>query len=82
MRNLLLGSIAASFLLAVPAASGEAAPFGNAVWRMDSGVPLQTVQFVWGGRTYCWYDSGWHGPGWYWCGYSLRRGFGWGGVYG
>lgn len=81
MRNLLLGLTAALFLLAVPA-GGEAAPLDNGVWRADGAAPLQTVQFVWGGRNYCWYDSGWRGPGWYWCGYGVRRGLGWGGVYG
>jgi hypothetical protein len=35
--------------------------------------------FYYGGRSYCWYDNGWRGPGWYWCGYALRVGYGWGG---
>src|SRR5579872_4282237 len=35
--------------------------------------------FVWGGHNYCWYPGGWHGPGWYWCGYDEREGYGWGG---
>ncbi|HEY2530126.1 MAG TPA: hypothetical protein VGJ20_19700 [Xanthobacteraceae bacterium] len=44
---------------------------------------LQTVQvFVFGGRRFCWYWDGWRGPGWYWCGYAWRRGFGWGGPSG
>ena len=43
---------------------------------------LQTVQYVWGGRNYCWYGGGWRGPGYYWCGYAWRRGFGWGGGVG
>jgi len=33
---------------------------------------------VWGGHRYCW-ERGWHGPGWYWCGYGARQGYGWGG---
>jgi hypothetical protein len=37
--------------------------------------------YLWGGHNYCWYN-GWRGPGWYWCGYGARRGFGWGGGYG
>lgn len=42
--------------------------------------PIEKVQFyIYGGRHYCFYPDGWHGPGWYWCGYQLRRGFGWGG---
>jgi hypothetical protein len=35
--------------------------------------------FVWQGRRYCWYDDGWRGPGFYWCGYARRHGLGWGG---
>jgi hypothetical protein len=81
MRNLLYGLTAAWFLLAVPA-GGEAAPLDNGIWRADGVAPIETVQFIWGGRNYCWYDSGWRGPGWYWCGYDGRRGLGWGGVYG
>lgn len=43
---------------------------------------LQNVQFFFGGRRYCWYFDGWHGPGWYWCGYAFRTGLGWGGPRG
>jgi hypothetical protein len=43
---------------------------------------IETVQFYWQGRRYCWYDDGWRGQGWYWCGYHWRRGFGWGGPVG
>jgi hypothetical protein len=42
----------------------------------------ETVQFVWRGRRYCWYNTGWRGPGWYRCGFRLRRGLGWGGPAG
>ncbi len=42
----------------------------------------QAQLFLWGGRNYCWYDFGWHGPGYYWCGYARRRGYGWGGPVG
>ena len=35
--------------------------------------------YMFGGHRYCWYDAGWHGGGWYWCGYAERRGLGWGG---
>lgn len=34
------------------------------------------------GHRYCFYFDGWHGPGWYRCGFAFRRGLGWGGVYG
>src|SRR5262249_34901541 len=43
---------------------------------------VDKVQFVWGGKRYCWYNSGWRGPGWYQCGFRWRRGFGWGGPSG
>src|SRR3954468_5622329 len=46
---------------------------------MDSLRIAEDVQYFYGGRNYCWYDYGWNGPGWYWCGYAYRRGFGWGG---
>jgi hypothetical protein len=48
----------------------------------DELAVIETVQFNWQGRRYCWYDDGWQGPGWYWCGYHWRRGFGWGGPVG
>ena len=35
--------------------------------------------YMYGGHRYCWYDEGWRGSGWYWCGYANRRGYGWGG---
>lgn len=40
---------------------------------------VEQVQFVFGGHRHCWYPDGWHGPGWYWCGYRLRHGHGWAG---
>ncbi len=43
---------------------------------------VQIVFYPWGGHRYCWYDSAWNGPGWYWCGSPWRRGYGWGGGYG
>jgi hypothetical protein len=43
---------------------------------------VDKVQYVYAGHRHCWYADGWHGPGWYWCGYRLRRGFGWGGEEG
>src|SRR5215469_2077251 len=43
---------------------------------------VETVQFSWKGQRYCWYNSGWRGPGWYRCGFRWRRGHGWGGPSG
>ena len=31
-------------------------------------------------RHFCWYESGWHGRGSYWCGYAWRVGRGWSGA--
>jgi hypothetical protein len=41
----------------------------------------QTALYVVRGRRYCFYFDGWHGPGWYRCGFAWRQGLGWGGVY-
>src|SRR5215468_4443935 len=48
----------------------------------DELAAVETVQFFWQGRRYCWYDVGWRGPGWYQCGFRWRRGLGWGGPVG
>jgi hypothetical protein len=48
----------------------------------ENGALAEQVQFRFGGYDYCWADDGWRGPGWYWCGYAYRRGFGWGGPIG
>lgn len=45
-------------------------------------LPVETVQHYHGKHRYCFYWTGWHGPGWYRCGYHLRRGYGWGGPVG
>jgi hypothetical protein len=48
----------------------------------ENGAITEQAQFRWGGNGYCWYADGWRGPGWYWCGYAYRPGFGWGGQFG
>jgi hypothetical protein len=83
MRNLLLG-LAASALLLAPA-TAQPVPqtqVNDGVYRTGDQPMLDAVQFFYAGRSYCWYDNGWDGPGFYWCGYAWRRGFGWGGGYG
>ena len=42
-------------------------------------LPFPVDLFLFGGHDYCWYDDGWRGGGWYWCGYGHREGYGWGG---
>jgi hypothetical protein len=58
----------------------NALPVGNVPSAISS--PIVEAQFIFGGRNYCWYDAGWRGPGYYWCGYAMRRGLGWGGAAG
>src|ERR1700736_2818926 len=48
----------------------------------EYGSITEQAQFRWGGYDYCWVNDGWRGPGWYWCGYGYRPGFGWGGPIG
>ena len=48
----------------------------------DQLQPLENADFIYNGRQYCWYEDGWRGPGWYWCGYAHWEGAGWGGAYG
>lgn len=88
MRRIALVLTAASALTAsgIVGNSANAAPLGapdamrSAIGSVDG---IQNVQvFVWSGRRYCWYDDGWHGPGFYWCGYAWRHGLGWGGGHG
>ena len=45
---------------------------------MPAAIPgnVEQAQFFLGGQNYCWYDDGWHGPGFYWCGYAQPRVFG------
>ena len=58
----------------------EAMPIspGGVQSAVDTLTVIEKAQFVIDGRRYCWYDDGWQGPGWYWCGYRWRRGLGWG----
>ena len=85
MRNFLLGAATATLLLSAPAAIADTAPSAqlyNGVYRNADRPTLEHVSvqlYVSGGRNFCWYYDGWNGPGYYWCGYSSRAGFGWGG---
>ena len=61
-------------------ATAQAMPAGSSaqLGAAAEGVNMvEKTQYVYGGRRYCWYDNGWQGPGWYWCGYAFRQGFGW-----
>ncbi|HTX51013.1 MAG TPA: hypothetical protein VME40_16690 [Caulobacteraceae bacterium] len=63
-------------------ADAPAATLSTGVYDSATPVVAQPTAYFWGGRNYCWYDGGWHGPGWYWCGYAGRVGWGWGGPIG
>jgi hypothetical protein len=71
--------LAAGATLSGAAQAAPAGPLGTAADEL--GVVAQ-AQYIYGGHNYCFYIDGWHGPGWYWCGYGSRRGYGWGGVEG
>src|ERR1700743_3388368 len=84
MHRKTLLAIAATATLASPAQAAMApAPLSapSVIERVQLPFPFQDAvgQFLFGGRDYCWYDDGWRGPGWYWCGYGYRDGYGWGG---
>ena len=80
MRQWILAAAASLALLGV-AGQANALPFDRFT---AAAVPndIEQAQFFFGGRNYCWYYDGWHGPGYYWCGYAFRRGLGWGGAEG
>jgi hypothetical protein len=82
MRALTLAVAAGALLVATQANAGSFPV--NTLNGIESGL-VDTVAvrvYVHEGRRYCFYFEGWHGPGWYRCGFAWRRGIGWGGVYG
>ena len=85
-KSIKLGMLAllASTALVTVRAEAASVTNPNAVRAaIDDLSMVDTVQaYYFGGRQYCWYDDAWQGPGWYWCGYAWRRGYGWGGGYG
>ena len=78
------GASVASAAVPIMAANDYAAParLDNAVSFAGEAGQFEKTQFFWGGRNYCWYPGGWQGPGYYWCGFQWRRGYGWGGPVG
>jgi hypothetical protein len=78
-RALFIATLMAPFAMA-PSAQASISNGAAGVRDLTSAAAqIERVQFLFGGRNYCFYDDGWRGPGWYWCGYAFRRGFGWGG---
>jgi hypothetical protein len=83
MRTLGL-AIAAGALLAATHANAGTFPINVGLIGSGSDLIDQVAVrvYVHEGNRYCFYFNGWHGPGWYRCGFAFRRGLGWGGVYG
>jgi hypothetical protein len=80
-------------VLAVAATIGSALSIGDGAnatvaatgvhAEVDRLAVIENVQdYRYGGHRYCWYPEGWHGGGWYWCGFGRRHGYGWGGEEG
>ena len=79
--NAIVSGLAISGSLALTAHAAPISPSGMGAALQSQSI-VEQVQYRWAGREYCFYDDGWHGSGWYWCGYRLRTGFGWGGPSG
>jgi hypothetical protein len=85
MRHFLLAGVA---IVAVATGSiaintrADAAPVAGLKAVAEDIASVEKAQFLFGGHRHCWYVDGWHGPGWYWCGYRARVGLGWGGPEG
>jgi hypothetical protein len=75
----LAGAIAAGLALSGGAQAAPVNAIGDAAAAFNV---VDKTQYVYGGHSHCWYNSGWKGPGWYWCGYRWRRGYGYGGPRG
>src|SRR5258708_9158876 len=83
MNSVAVGVVAISGMLAMGQAQAAVQGGANAMrTAAENGAIIEQAQFFLGGRNYGWYDDGWQGPGWYWCGYAHRVGFGWGGGVG
>jgi hypothetical protein len=79
-------TIALTAAISLGAGSAAEAAIGDGVLgarqALANATQIENAQFIFGGQNYCWYDDGWRGPGWYWCGYANRSGLGWGGGVG
>jgi hypothetical protein len=77
MREFLIASAATAAIVGASViSSAQAAP--TATDRLN----IIEAAHMWNDQSYCWYDEGWNGAGWYQCGYAGRRGYGWGGPMG
>lgn len=77
------GYILGAALVCLAAPSARSMPITTQTGAVDQiNLIEKTAVYVVEGHRYCFYFDGWHGPGWYRCGFAFRRGLGWGGVYG
>ena len=83
MRTLGLAFAAGALLIATQANAGSF-PVNSGLAKANGGLidHVAVRVYVHEGHRYCFYFNGWHGPGWYRCGFAFHRGVGWGGVYG
>jgi hypothetical protein len=87
MRKLVFVLASTATLSLAGIAAGHAMPLSagsNAIKDAadSTDVVEQTAAYIVRGRRFCFYFDGWHGPGWYRCGFAWRSGYGWGGTYG
>jgi hypothetical protein len=82
MKTLALTVAVGALLVATQANAGNFPV--NTMNGAESGLIEQVAVrvYVHEGHRYCFYAGGWHGAGWYRCGYAHRHGIGWGGEYG
>lgn len=74
--------VAATANTAVAAKPGgdDGAALAAGALGVAGGVALASHRYS--GHDYCWYNSGWHGAGFYRCSFAWRHGYGWGGPLG
>ena len=87
MRKFLFVFVSTAAVGFAGVAAGHAMPLGAGSTALKDAAEAvdhvdQVALYVVRGQRYCFYFDGWHGAGWYRCGFAWRRGFGWGGVYG
>jgi hypothetical protein len=78
----LIATLSAGTMMSTTAHAAPVGHVGQLSVAADKLNLFENVQYVYRGRSYCWYNSGWNGPGWYWCGFATRGGYGWGGPRG
>jgi hypothetical protein len=78
----LIAALSAGTIMSATAHAVPIGPVGQLSVAADHLNLIENTRYVYRGRSYCWYNHGWNGPGWYWCGYDTRRGYGWGGPRG